>query len=255
MQTLGDQLVEMREALLGRERTPQAQAKLDRIRQALAVEPDTLTERLALVVRASDAVPDAAMKERLDAARREIAALQLAETALGVGDALPTFALPDAHGATVRSTDLLAAGPVVIAFYRGLWCPFCNLELRALQARAGEIAALGATLVAISPQPVDRTVDTVELNRLTYPVLSDAGNVVAQRFGIVYRVPAAIVEHQAADLGFDVSVHNGAPGEHALPLPATFVADRDGAVTLASVDADYRRRLDPEAVLDALRRL
>jgi peroxiredoxin len=175
------------------------------------------------------------------------------EHALLVGDTLPAIALPDAAGGIVDVADLLAQGPVVISFYRGGWCPYCNIELRGLQRRLAEIRELGATLVAISPEMPDSALTTVEKNELTFPVLSDAANRVARVFGIVHSIDPAVVGFQRRN-GVDVAAANGADIAE-VPVPATYVADRRGVVRFAAVDPDYTRRAEPDEVIAALRAL
>ena len=111
------------------------------------------------------------------------------ESAIGVGAIAPDFRLPDVKGNAVSLFDLLRRGPVVVAFYRGGWCPYCNIQLRAYQAALPEMTALGARLVAISPQLPERSLATAEADELTFDVLSDVGNGAARRFGLVYSVP------------------------------------------------------------------
>ena len=174
-------------------------------------------------------------------------------TALGVGATAPDFTLPNVDGTSVRLSDLLGHGPVVVVFYRGGWCPYCNLQLRAYQRLLPQLKASGASLVAISPQLPDGSLSTREKGSLEFPVLSDVGLVVAKAFGVAYEVPPAV---QAMSLGFgnDLAVKNGTGG-WMLPIPATYVIARDARVALAHVDADYTVRLEPDAVLAALAQL
>ena len=186
----------------------------------------------------------------MDRATDAVRASGLADSALTVGDAAPTFSLPNASGETVALSDVLASGPVILTFYRGGWCPYCNLELRAYQALLPEIEAAGATLVAVSPQTPDASLTTQEKKDLTFTVLSDEGNAVARQFGLVHTLPADLVA--AYDqFGLDVAGSNGdASGD--LPLPATYVIDPDGTIRYAFVDADYTKRAEPSEVLASL---
>ena len=174
----------------------------------------------------------------------------LARTALTVGDRAPDFSLPNAAGETVALAALLARGPVVISFYRGGWCPYCNLELRALQARLGDIHDAGGELVAISPEQPDSSLDTAERNSLEFPVLSDVGNGVARKFRLVHAINPEWVRYQLS-LGIDVAARN-ASAVAEVPLPATYVVRQDGIIVFALVDADYTKRAEPEDVLRAL---
>ncbi len=183
----------------------------------------------------------------------ELRAQGIAGRALAVGQPMPAFALPNAHGATVRSDETLGRGPLVVTFYRGGWCPYCNLELRAYQAQAERLKAASATVVAISPEVPDETAKTAQVNALAFDVLSDAGNAVARSFGLVFRLSDELVEIYRRN-GNDLEKRNG-DGSWELPVPGTFVVDRNGVVALADVDPDYTRRLDPAQVLAAVERL
>ena len=175
------------------------------------------------------------------------------EAAIGVGAIAPDFRLPDVKGNPVSLADLLRRGPVVVTFYRGGWCPYCNIQLRAYQAVLPQIAALGARLVAISPQLPDQSLSTAQANELTFEVLSDVGNHAARRFGLVYALP----EELRAALRSNNKALPGINGDESweLPVPATYVIARDGRIALAYIEVDYRKRLEPEAILDALRSL
>ncbi len=168
------------------------------------------------------------------------------------GDRAPEFALPNAHGETVSSRDLLARGPVVLSFYRGDWCPYCNLELKALQERVAEIEALGARLVAVSPQTPDATTDTATRHKLTFEVLSDTGNAVAKTFGLDFEL-AEELRPVYKGWGADLEKLNGDP-PFSLPMAATYVIDSDGTIIESFVDTDYTERMEPQAIIDALKR-
>jgi peroxiredoxin len=198
----------------------------------------------------SQEVRSTASAERLQANAQTISDL----VASGLSAVAPDFALPDTHGHVLALKTLLDRGPVVISFYRGGWCPFCNLELRGLQRVLPEIVQLGASLVAISPQLPDNSLSTEEKNQLTFPVLSDLGNVVAKRFGIVFTLPTALVRTNTT-AGRDLVEINGEAGAAQLPMPATYVLDKSGVIRLAFVEEDWSKRLNPDMVVDALRGL
>jgi peroxiredoxin len=205
----------------------------------------------------SHEIDTTASPERLQANAQTISDLVasgLSTSALREGDVAPDFALPDTHGHVLALKTLLDRGPVVISFYRGGWCPFCNLELRGLQRVLPEIVQVGASLVAISPQLLDNSVSTEEKNQLTFPVLSDVGNIVAKCFGIVFTLPTALV-HANKAVGRDLVEINGEAGAAQLPMPATFVLDKSGVIRLAFVKEDWSKRLDPDIVVDTLRGL
>lgn len=176
---------------------------------------------------------------------------ELPQRALRTGERAPNFRLPDASGQAVELDALLAAGPVALIFYRGQWCPYCNLELRAYQKLLPKFRALGARVVAISPQMPDLSLSTAEKNELAFPVLSDVGNHIARAYGLAYDFPPELRDLYANFFGNDLTRYNGAEG-WTLPLPGTFLVAPDASVRLAHVDVDYRQRLEPEAVLQRL---
>ncbi|HSM45224.1 MAG TPA: peroxiredoxin-like family protein [Acidimicrobiia bacterium] len=195
-------------------------------------------------------------KPTQDMYQRALAELEesgVADRALNEGDTAPDFELPNAVGETVRLSELLSSGPVVLSFYRGQWCPFCNLELRALQQAMADIEAAGATLVAISPNTPDTSMTTVEKHALTFPVLSDHDNLVAKQFNLVYEMTEENIENYR-EKGRDIPAMNGVD-KWELPIPATYVIDSDRAIRYASVDANHRRRAEPSEVVAAATRL
>jgi peroxiredoxin len=173
------------------------------------------------------------------------------EDAVKPGEAAPHFVLPNHNGVPVSLNELLTRGPVVISFYRGEWCPFCNLELRALQHNYSRIQELGASLVAISPQLPDGSLTVQERHLLEFPVLSDVGNRVAKSFGIVFWVPDDLLD-VFEERGLHLSKVNGKDGAHELPIPATFVLRSDGTVHTAFVNADHTQRTDPDEIVRIL---
>lgn len=175
------------------------------------------------------------------------------DKAIGVGDAAPGFALPGIAGRQVVLEDLLRQGPVVLTFYRGGWCPYCNLELRAYQKALPEITALGARLVAISPETADNTLTTAEKNALSFDVLSDTDGALADALGIRFQLSPAI-KALYQKFGHDLPTRNG-DGQWSLPMPASYVIEKGGRIALASVDPDYRNRMDPTVALSTLRKV
>lgn len=175
----------------------------------------------------------------------------LALGAVGVGEKAPEFALPDVRGRRVALAELLARGPAVISFYRGGWCPYCNLELRALQSRLPDLRDLGASLVAISPESPDRSLSNRERSGIEFAVLSDHGNEVARTYRIVHEIAPDVVAYQRRN-GNDVASYNGAAVAE-VPLPATYVVGRDGVVSYAFVSSDYTARAEPDDVVAAVR--
>ena len=183
----------------------------------------------------------------------ELAASGFAEGAVKEGDMAPDFSLPNVRGEEVRLSQLLAKGPVVLTFYRGGWCPYCNLQLRAYQRVLPEIRALGASLVAISPELPDKSLSTAEKNALEFEVLSDVADDAGRAYRLVFEFSEALKQVYLAS-GNDLSQWN-ANHEWHLPIPATYVIDRNGRVKLAFVDPEYRHRLEPADIISTLRTL
>ncbi|MDX1581514.1 MAG: peroxiredoxin-like family protein [Alphaproteobacteria bacterium] len=196
-------------------------------------------------------VPDE-VRETLLKGNAEMIEWGLEKNALKTGDQVPDFELPNATGEKRRLSDLLAKGPVVISFYRGGWCPYCNLELKALQEKLPEITDLGASLVAVSPELPDNSLSTAEKNALSFDVLSDSGNEVARQFGLVFELPA-VLKPLYEKMGLDLEKANG-DDSFTLPIPATYVIDTDRTILGAYVDADYSKRMEPSDIVAALRR-
>lgn len=187
----------------------------------------------------------------METATAALRATGIEQQALNVGDLVPPLSMPDALGRTVDLHELWQQGPLVVVFYRGGWCPYCNLELRAWQHELDSLAQLGATLVAISPQTPDTSLSTVEKNELRFPVLSDSQLEAAKAFGVGFDMPAELVKLYSG-IGHDLPVING-NGQWYLPIPATYVIGVDGRVLFAHLDADYRERAEPAVVMACLR--
>lgn len=169
-----------------------------------------------------------------------------------VGDKAPNFRLPNATGQMVMLSELLTDGPVVLTFYRGAWCPYCNLSLKIYQQVLPKIKEIGAQLVAISPQTPDSSLAMKEKNELEFEVLSDADNRVAQQFTTIFKNgDKPVGAMKALDIDFH-SFYSADSGE--IPVPATFIINQDGTVRFAkSEGGDYRKRVESADVLAALR--
>ena len=181
-----------------------------------------------------------------------VATSGILESALNVGDKAPNFTLKNALNQTVSLYDDLKNGPVVLTWYRGGWCPYCNITLHYLQEKLPEFKKAGATLIALTPELPDNSLSTSEKNKLDFNVLSDIGNTVAKNYGIVFQ----LIEKVAVvyESGFGLSKVNG-DNSNELPLAATYVIDTNGIIQYAFLDADYRERAEPTAILDALNKL
>jgi peroxiredoxin len=175
---------------------------------------------------------------------------EIGKNALKVGDKIPAFTLGNASGESINIYDCLAQGPLIINFYRGAWCPYCNLELIAYREILPEIKELGANLVAISPELPDSSFSLIEKHELEFELLSDLDNVVAKEFGLVFKLDKNLL-HLYNKRGFAIeAAHGNDKGE--LPLPATYVIDRDGKIIMSYVNTDYTKRLEPKETLAAL---
>jgi peroxiredoxin len=155
-------------------------------------------------------------------------------------------------GETIDSSSLLKKGPLVIVFYRGSWCPYCNIQLHTLQERLSEIRAEGGDLVAISPEKPDGSLTLIQKHNLTFEVLSDPNLKVARKFGLVYQLPKDL-QKVYLSFGNDLTKVNGTK-DWELPLSATYVVDRKGKIIYSFVDADYKKRADSDDILRALKK-
>jgi len=196
----------------------------------------------------------AAVHEPMHRATTELIASGLADQALKAGDRAPAFALDDADGNRISSAQLLELGPLVVTFYRGFWCPYCNLDLEALQEALPAIEERHANLVAISPQTAANSRRAAREKDLTFPILADLGNEIAASFGLRFRLPDYLISLYRDGFQNDLAVANGEPS-WTLPMPARFIIGRDGTIAYAEVNPDYTRRPDPSDLIPALERL
>ncbi len=188
---------------------------------------------------------------QFDAEVERVTRSGLAAHSLKAGQQAPDFTLPDATGGQVALSALLARGPVALVFYRGEWCPYCNLTLRAYQAIQPQIRELGATMVAVSPQTPDNSLTTVEKKGLTFPVVSDQGNAVARQYGLVWAFSEGVRPLLTA-VGSTLPTYNG-DDTWEVPFAGVFVIAPDRTIALAAVDPDWTKRPEPAAILESLR--
>jgi peroxiredoxin len=193
---------------------------------------------------------DAGIEERFAEQRARLASMSFPH-ALTVGDRAADFELPNAQGRRIRLADQLGRGPVVLTFYRGAWCPFCNLQLRGLQQALLEIEAFGASLLAVSPELPDGSRATIDKNDLTFEVLSDLNSVVASAYGITFAL-APTDRALFLEVKNDLGKANG-DNTWVLPAPSTFVIATDATIHHARVEPDFTRRITPDEILSALR--
>lgn len=212
---------------------------MDLYKQLKSKQEELQSHRTAAQVDAIREVTEQLIKEGIE------------KLALKEGYKIPSFSLPNATGKIIQSEDFLSKGPLVISFYRGSWCPYCNLELRAYQQRLKEIHSLGAEFVAISPELPDYSLSNQEKLALEFEVLSDVGNQVARKFGLVFQIPPKTAKVYQ-ELNTDITKNNG-DDTWELPLPATYLVRKDGTVAFAYVNADYTYRCDPEEIINHLK--
>jgi peroxiredoxin len=177
-----------------------------------------------------------------------------ADRAKKVSDVAPSFALKDPDGRCVSSADLLARGPLVLTFYRGAWCPYCNLDLKAQQDALSEIVVRGASLVAISPQNAANSRKAIRQHNLNFPILSDPGGEISAAFGLRYAFPDYLIDLYKNVFKNDLTLVNDDPS-WTLAMPARFVIGMDGLIAYAEVSPDYTKRPDPSELLPTLDRL
>jgi peroxiredoxin len=190
--------------------------------------------------------------ETMHRATAELIESGAAQRAKKAGDVAPSFSLKDAEGNVVNSADLLKRGPLVLSFYRGVWCPYCNIELQALEAVKPEFERYGASLIAISPQTAPNSRKSVGQNKLSFPILSDVKGKVGAAFGLRFNLPDYLVELYK-QLKNDLPNFNDDPG-WTLPMPARYVVGRDGVILYSEVNPDYTRRPEPEDMIPVLQR-
>jgi len=176
------------------------------------------------------------------------------DQAIKAGDTLPEFRMPNALGKEVSSTELLAQGPLLLNFYRGSWCPYCNLTLNAYQKHLPALTSASATLVAISPELPNTSLTLTEKSELSFPVLSDVDNAYAKKLGILFTQQADELRPYYEKFGIDMEARTGNDGFD-VPVPATILVGRDGVVRKIFMEVDFTKRLEPETALEWVKAL
>ena len=190
--------------------------------------------------------------ETMHRATAELIESGAARRAKKAGDVAPSFSLKDPEGNVISSADILKRGPLVLSFYRGVWCPYCNMELQALEAAKPEFDRYGSSLVAISPQTAPNSRKSVRQNKLSFPILSDVKGKVGAAFGLRFNLPEYLVELYE-QLKNDLPTFNDDPS-WTLPMPARYVIGQDGLILYSEVNPDYTRRPEPEDIIPVLQR-
>jgi len=210
----------------------------------------TLTEQLQELADGSAKRHPGKAQDIMRKAIEQLTATDIIDQALKTGDEIPEIRLQNAAGTTTHIQSILKDHKIVLAFYRGAWCPYCNLELRALENVLDQIEAKGAKLIAISPQTPDNTLTTTEKNELTFEVLSDIGGAVARKMNLIYKLPDELVELYKS---FKIDLENSNGNlENELPIAATYVVEQNGKISYHFLAEDYKLRADPEAIINAL---
>jgi len=176
---------------------------------------------------------------------------KLPDPGIKVGERAPEFTLPNAFGKPVSLSSQLAKGPVVLTFYRGAWCPYCNLELKALHGALPHFEQMGATLIAVTPQQPDKSLEQVKKNNYPFEILSDLDSTIMQDYRLYFTVSDELSDLYRERFELDLAIYNG-PGRYELPVPGTFVIDRSGIVRAAFADTDYKQRMEPANIISAL---
>jgi peroxiredoxin len=186
-------------------------------------------------------------------ATEELKRSGIEDRALKTGDTMPDFELPNQHGERRRLSDYLAKSPVVLNIYRGGWCPYCNMEMKALHDALPAIESHGARLVGMAPETPDKAISTAERHGIAIDILGDAGNKVAEQMGLVFELPQAL-RPIYEKFGTDLAAYNG-DASFKLPVPATYIIGQDGVIVYDFVNADYTVRLEPSEIVAKLAEL
>lgn len=184
-------------------------------------------------------------------AAQDIAA-SLPEPGLKVGSKAPDFTLGNAYGKSVKLYDTLKKGPVVLIFYRGAWCPYCNLQLHALQESLPAFQKYQAQLITVTPQTPDKSLEQVKKDKYPFEVLSDLNDEVSKAYRLYFDVPKDLHEFYKSKFKLDIEAYNG-KGRLGLPVPGSFVIDKSGTIVAAFADHDYKKRMEPADIVKALK--
>lgn len=221
--------------------------------EAIEVNPSAVSGAKPSTASTTKKTPDKASEEAIKKAEKELQAAG-DNNGLKIGDKAPDFSLPDMTGKPVSLFESLKKGPVVLVFYRGEWCSFCNLQLRSLEKAYPEIQKLGATLIAISPQTGDKSAAQSGDNNLSFPLLTDETGAAMKAYHLLFDVPEAMQKLYREKLGVDLESYNG-KGRWQLPVTSTYIIDRKAIIRDGLVDFDYTKRMEPADIIKALKKL
>jgi len=210
----------------------------------------TLKEQLRELADGSSKRHPGVAQDTMKLAIEQLENTDILAKAYKTGDALPKIQLPNANGVLVDLNAVLNEHKIVLVFYRGAWCPYCNLELRAFQKMLSKIEAKGARLVAISPQTPDNSLTTKEKNELTFEVLSDVNGDIARQMNLLYQLPESLIALYKT-FGIDLKNSNG-NSQNTLPIAATYIIEKGGDISYHFLKEDYKLRADPETILELL---
>lgn len=212
-----------------------------------------LTEQLLELVKESSSRIPADIKKIMLQANLDLSETGIRENIVSVGEIFPKATLEDSQGNEVDLNKTLANTMSVITFYRGGWCPYCNLELKSYQERLSEFQKLWVQIIAISPEKPEIATQTIQKDAISFPVLSDVWNILAKKLKLSFNLKDAIIDIYKK-FGIDVEKHNG-DTLFELPLPATYIVDKNGKIIFAQADTDYTKRTDPDEILEILKKL
>ncbi len=210
----------------------------------------TLTEKLKALADGSVKRHPGEAQNIMRKAINDLKATSIIENAFKTGHTLPEIVLPNAKGELINLNEMISKNRVVLTFYRGGWCPYCNLELKALQEVLPQIEAKGAKLVAITPEMPDHSLTTKEKNELSFEVLSDKNNSVAKKMNLAYKLPNELVAlYKTFNINLETSNGNL---DNELPIAATYIIEKNGSISYHFLKENYKLRADPETILSAL---
>lgn len=212
----------------------------------------TFQERLSNLKKRFDGNLTPAYTKLLTKAIRELEAPEMRKKVLKLGDAMPEFELSDQDGNVMCATEVLEHGPLVITFYRGFWCPYCNIDMNNLQNYVPDIENKGAKLFAISPERPDYSKRIIKRQHLTFDILHDKRNQVADSFGLKWKLSDEIITFYLEKLHYNLKLYHG-DDDWSLPIPARFLIDTSGVIRYAESTPDYSTRPDPDDLMSVLK--